>query len=317
MLVFLAQLLGDACAAGRTLALPNFTSGREFVVLRSGRTPLPFGDVFDVDYFRNGVHPCRVAEHIPPDATVVDGIIRPQGIEWQGNYSDSLAMVYRSLRLNAKLGAILRNLSSEAVRVAGPRWSAIHLRIERDWWIYSTMCRRPGVRRCYRPEEVADITRPSRQHLGGTGALLIYADHLMASCGPAVRSDDFGEQTRKLPHDPDVPYTARTAIEFFLAASAPGGFYGNSFSSFSQGVARMRSSRCEKRAGGAAIAHPRYRCTPPLSFAYDCGPDHVSASDVKSISTMFKHDKNARGLFQVVNNGSTCYRVVKKSKTKC
>mmetsp|Transcript_13188 Transcript_13188/g.38884 ORF Transcript_13188/g.38884 Transcript_13188/m.38884 type:complete len:162 (-) Transcript_13188:32-517(-) len=60
---------------------------------------------------------------------------------------------------------------------------------------------------------------------------------------------------------PGMAYTLRTAAEFFTAAAAPGGFYGNSFSTFSAGVALHR-----KFARGSAAAAPR------AAYAYDCQP---------------------------------------------
>lgn len=51
----------------------------------------------------------------------------------------------------------------------------------------------------------------------------------------------------------DVCQTLRNAAELFLAAAAPAGFFGNSFSTFSRGIALLRGER-------------------QPSYAYDCAP---------------------------------------------
>ena len=154
----------------------------------------------------------------------------------------------------------------------------------------------PFLRRCYTPRQVAAATAESRKRLGASGIVLLYAHDKVSPLGPAVCSSDFHPvQTlsatvgstsssrsssqaatahdrdvkmpiRKLPRasssihklalPDDLPYTLRTAIELWLAVRAPAAFYGNSISSFSRGVALLRSTR------------RRGRSLP--SFAYDC-----------------------------------------------
>ena len=154
----------------------------------------------------------------------------------------------------------------------------------------------PFLRRCYIARQVAVATAESRKRLGASGIVLLYAHDKVSPLGPAVCSSDFHPvQTlsatvastsssrsssqaatahdrdvkmpiRKLPRasssihklalPDDLPYTLRTAIELWLAVRAPAAFYGNSISSFSRGVALLRSTR------------RRGRSLP--SFAYDC-----------------------------------------------
>ena len=72
--------------------------------------------------------------------------------------------------------------------------------------------------------------------------------------GPPVCADHFApRRTVKLQLPPVVRYTHRNAAEQFLAVRAPGCFFGNSFSTFSKGVALLRSAAARN-----------------ASFAYDC-----------------------------------------------
>jgi len=60
----------------------------------------------------------------------------------------------------------------------------------------------------------------------------------------------------------------RTAVEMFVAAQAPAGFFGNSYSSFSRGVGMLRaSSSCT--VGTCGNRH---------SFAYDCAAKFEAAA---------------------------------------
>ena len=68
-------------------------------------------------------------------------------------------------------------------------------------------------------------------------------------------ASDWGNETIKLKLPAaSLPYTLRNAVEQFFAARAPVAFYGNSFSTFSKGVALMRG----------------LRKAPSPSFAFDC-----------------------------------------------
>eukprot|EP00966_Prymnesium_polylepis_P144734 3342209-Prymnesium_polylepis.1 len=99
------------------------------------------------------------------------------------------------------------------------------------------------TQRCFTPTEVASLTRAHRhRHHRSTGTVLFYAAENLSPRGPAVSLPEFGARTVKAEMPKSLPYTMRAAAEFYLAASAPAGFYGNSFSTFSRGVALMRST---------------------------------------------------------------------------
>jgi len=72
------------------------------------------------------------------------------------------------------------------------------------------MCRAEnglGLRRCYSPTEVAEITREARR--GSSGTLLMYAaDKLSHERGPHVCLSSFGNQTLKLSLPTELPYVS-------------------------------------------------------------------------------------------------------------
>ena len=62
-----------------------------------------------------------------------------------------------------------------------------------------------GIRRCYSPIEVAEITRAARR--GSSGTLLMYAaDKLNHERGPHVCLSSFGDQTLKLSLPSELSY---------------------------------------------------------------------------------------------------------------
>ena len=83
--------------------------------------------------------------------------------------------MYGALRPAAALKRYLASFTASAAERAGPRWTAVHLRIERDWWFRAAMCHRQGPRRCFSPVEVARTTRRTRRRDRATGSLLMYA----------------------------------------------------------------------------------------------------------------------------------------------
>ena len=309
MLMNVAQLLHDSCAQeNMVLVLPALNSGSGFFRsnYQAGRiqTDLHFGDLFDVNAFIAGVEPCRVVDKPPSGATTVVAKVQNIQIDGPWNFSKPLATVYRSLWPSAKLNGTLSGLLARAARDAGPRWAAVHLRIERDWWWRTDFCHRPGLRRCYPPSEVASITGRSRAVLGATGALLMYAPDNLSPCGPAVELDAFSaNSTIKMAHEPKWSYTLRTAVEMFLAAAAPAGFYGNSYSTFSRGVALLRHTHCV--ANRHAADSSTRRCKSTQTFSYDCGPRAAS-------TTMPILGR----IFQVANNGSSCYQPAHRPPVK-
>mmetsp|Transcript_26517 Transcript_26517/g.60017 ORF Transcript_26517/g.60017 Transcript_26517/m.60017 type:complete len:170 (-) Transcript_26517:341-850(-) len=135
--------------------------------------------------------------------------------------------------------------------------------IERDWWWDTNWChprrREVFAVRCFSPSEIANITQPSRVSLGTTGILLMYGHDKVSGYGPPVEFKSFGDRAFKLILPTNVVYTIRNAAEQFMAASAPAGFYGNAYSTFSKGVALMRAGSLHS----GSLASRR-------SFAYDC-----------------------------------------------
>ena len=297
MLMNIAQLLSFSCAAGATLLLPRLDadplSGVDDTAVRvagAGRrnasapsspffgVSLAFGQVFDAVHFAShpSILPCRVAEDLeemPSQATVE--YVLPQPIRYDWNHSTMLHRVYAAIRPSDAVSRLVRKLTASAIELAGPRWAAVHLTIERDWWWKSGFCsprRTEGLlRRCYSPAEVGAITAASRAGHGATGTVLLYAADKVSELGPAVCARDFGEaNTLKLLLPTTIPYTIRNAAEQFLAASAPAAFYGNRFSTFSKGVAAMRALSSN------GVASSRLTTSSP-SYAYDCAAERSDA----------------------------------------
>lgn len=248
MIMNLAQLINDVCPGGKqpiaTLVLPNLTAGwRFFKPGELGRRhvrSLRFGEVFDAAYFIRSVRPCLAVSHVPSKhAQLTIKPARLEQINVKYKYNRLLPIVYRALRPGPAVADLVASHIEHARAAAGPRWSAVHLRIERDWWRESGFCRR-SPRRCFPPDEVALIIAPSRAAGNSTGAVLIYAADNLDPSGPRVRQSDFGDGTTRLSAPKDTAYTLRAASELFVAAAAPGGFYGNTYSTFSRGVALLR-----------------------------------------------------------------------------
>ena len=87
--------------------------------------------------------------------------------------------------------------------------------------------------------------------------MLLFAADKVSPQGPTLCYDRFGTGTVKLQLPSRVAYLYRNAAEQWLAASAPGGFFGNAYSTFDKGVALLRSSVVTSDGSTA-------------SFAYDC-----------------------------------------------
>ena len=292
MLMNTAQMLAECCcskfhpdgsADTRHLVLPRLDSDPLRPSGTKGRqVPLLFRDVFDAGAFVRGVRPCRAIDATPDGPGAVDTKTltplpakvfgpasassprlehtAPQPIRGRWNGSSHLARVYSAARPSEGVARLLRALEAEAVRRAGPRWDAVHLTIEKDWWWSSSFCaprlREGRIRRCFAPSEVARAIAPARGASGATGTVLLYAYDKVSDLGPPVCASDFGPNTVKLVLQSRTPaarmsraacvadsscYTIRNAAEQFLAAMAPAGFYGNRFSTFSKGVALMRA----------------------------------------------------------------------------
>lgn len=297
LVMALSQLLHETCDGGRravaTLVLPRFTSGVNFFQRKYSNESLDFGEVFSVPYFQHRVRPCSVVAHEPAGASVRPLRVVPINKDWP--YDHMLPLVYGALRPGRAVRPLVAGALREVGRRAGPRWSAVHLRIERDWFYITAFCNvaRYTPRRCFTPAEAAAVTKRSRARANTTGTLLLYAEDLMSPRGPKVDPAAFGAPTIKLPRIANASYTVRAAVEMFVAAEARAGFYGNSYSTFSRGVAMLRSVGC---AG----------CP---SFAYDCAALHEKRnfSRLRTVEPHGPHGCSARG----AANASHVYRRVR------
>ena len=237
--------------------------------------------------------------------------VSPELINQSWRHSHGLlTCVYRAIRPSEAVGSLITHLESEARARVGVRYVAIHLPIERDWWWESNFCKPrandypiPYARRCFTPAEVARRTAKVREWLNASGALLLYAHDKVGavrhpyagSPGPAVCAEDFGGTAfvQKLALPGHLNYTLRNAAEQWLAARAPVAFFGNSHSTFSQGVALMRAPgadapgagqrwdasidssqdpRASSSSSSSSSSSPSssHSSSSPRSFAYDC-----------------------------------------------
>jgi len=272
-----AQLVRDVCYdATETLVLPRFTTGANFFIYRPhgdrfDNSSHAFGDIFDVDHFARhvgritGGSQCKVVEHLPEGATYrklsvhAVGKSKPQA-NVHGNHT-MLPKPMPAVHSALKPGRIVAKPLANSIRTIegrlGANWAAVHLRIETDWMFLANYCRKQlRPRRCFTPTEIAIITNRSRVDALSSGTLLLYAEDLMNKRSPKVHWSEFGSRTTKLPLNKTLTYTVRAALEMFAAAQAPAGFYGNSYSTFSGGVAAIRSAT---------------NCADCRSYCYDCG----------------------------------------------
>jgi hypothetical protein len=293
MLMHVAQLISAACAANQTLVLPQLradplspSGGCRSAVCQTyrsvGSSQAAFGDIFDLKTFQGRMRAsgCTVVDRPRAGAHVEEVNVTKISDGWWRSVDPALLrQVYSAARPSATVASLVKILETVAREKAGERWAAVHLPIEQDWWWTSDFCRgrvhnESMTRRCFAPSEVAALTAPMRVTLGATGVVLLYAMDKVDPRGPPVCPDHFApRRTAKLVLPAVVPYTYRNAAEQFLAVRAPGGFFGNSFSTFSKGVALMRSA--------AALSHLHWGTPAPLaalpqsqwrneSFAYDC-----------------------------------------------
>lgn len=264
----LAQLLHQSCERGTVLVLPKVTSGwRFFRGTQHTRRPFTFGELYNASHFIEHVRPCVAVETmpspLPSNASFHKLNVVAINAKWPFQFA--LPRVYAALRPSAQLQAVVDKLLAAASAGAGRRWAGVHLRIEKDWWVTSPFCNRIRypTQRCFRPSEIAALTRAHRdRRQRSTGSVLFYAAENISPRGPHVELSEFGMRTTKATMPAGLPYTMRAAAEFFLAALAPAGFYGNSYSTFTRGVAMLRRAR--SRSDTIAGHGPR-------SFAYDCG----------------------------------------------
>ena len=283
----LGQLLADSCSQGHILVLPQLHA-------------LRFRQLFDTGKTIQSFRPCLAVEKLPSGAVGIP--LSSIAINRQWHFRYMLAPVYRALKLSSHLLAVLEPLLTQARSMAGPNWAAVHLRIEHDWWVKSGFCR-PGLmasrltRRCFDTKTVANLTAANRRARGVTGVVLLYAADKLFTGGPTVNPlADFGQGALKLRLPHNLSYAERATLEMYVAVNAPGGFYGNSYSSFSRGVGILRECA---RAGSGCARTPRMdqsvaasgRNLPidqqargvwsgdSESFAYDCGPANPETRD--------------------------------------
>ena len=278
LLMNLAQLLHDSCKSDAVLVLPHITSGwRFFRGTTHTHRPFEFGEIFNASHFIERVRPCRAVEDgaLPRNWTASFRKANVVGINAKWPFDHALPRVYTALRPSAQLQVVVDQLATAATEGSGKRWAGVHLRIEKDWWEVSPFCNRARypTQRCFEPSVIAELTRTHRQRHRSTGTVLFYASDNLSPRGPRVDLSQFGAHTTKVEMPLRLPYTMRAAAEFFLAARAPAGFYGNSFSTFTRGVALLRRTRSKalgspspgqwEEAAGTGLAL--------RSFAYDCG----------------------------------------------
>ena len=249
---------------------------------------LRFDAVFDFAHFAAAMRSqgCAVTmAPIPVGATRTraNGFAPLKDSAWNSTTSSMLHHVYAAARPSAAVQRLVDDLATTAKRLAGNRWAAVHLTIERDWWWYSDFCRGRRTEaftlRCPSPSEVAVITSRRRRRYQSSGVILLYAADKVSPSGPHICYGDFGPRTFKLSLPVSVPYLFRNAAEQFLAVIAPTGFYGNSFSTMSKGVALLRAANRRKQGGPSSseasfdrhsYTFPTSSDSPEASFAYDC-----------------------------------------------
>ena len=275
MLMHIAQLLTGRCGGGyMVLVLPLLAADPLANASRGDRdanATVRFSQLFDWWFFQERMQPCQLTEELPPRGAQVNRvplISLRNGPEWggaQSSFVPMLAQIYSALAPSAEVGRLVSALATQAVALAGPRWAAVHLPIERDWWLDSNFCtprhsERWG-RRCFSPLEVSRAIKrtlrdgPPR----ASGMVLLYAPDKVDVDGPPVCTE--GPDAVKLLLPAELPYTVRNAAEQFFAVASPAGFFGNSYSTFSKGVAVMRHWAAAR--GGLPVGANR-------SFAYNC-----------------------------------------------
>jgi hypothetical protein len=280
MLMNIAEFVAHTCPGGQplaTLVLPRLQRGDSFFrgeALKEAKgaardSSLRFDEVFDVSLLQRALAPCLVdAERLGegPGQTVAPPVSAdgreiayrvwqlPRPINMAYRYYAEVELLYGGLQLAPRLQAQLALTRSQLDATLGSRWAAIHLRIEKDWWVDSGFCNRARhpVQRCVLPDSVAKLTAPTRAAAGATGVLLLYAVGMLtknmivdplafAPHGRHVTGFPLVDSVlRQLNYsDPRREYTLRSALDMALAVSAPAGFFGNAFSSFSRGVSQV------------------------------------------------------------------------------
>ena len=150
--------------------------------------------------------------------------------DWYKNekYNKELRRIYERLQLSPKLEKYAENLPT-----------VVHMRLENDWVHIARMCNRKP-KHCWWPREVYVKVQDLNAHV-------VIAQK---NTDPLIL-----EEIRRLfvlaKNYPELSYTENTAVHMLIAANA-NRFWGNSFSTFSRGVAQIRQSHNK------------------TSFAYDC-----------------------------------------------
>jgi hypothetical protein len=250
----LTQLLTDTCARNGTLELPRFMAGEDFFRHRGdpySNYSIAFSDIFDEETFRESIRPCMATKQSSANATIAT--LTQINANWFRD-AKRLAMVpnvYAALKPGRRVhGPLTRALRAIDIASSGP-WAAVHLRIERDWNVFCDKRFRP--RRCFTQNEIGEITHTSLSTASAT-VLLYSHDLLPAHIKPRLVRNAFCGRIIELPRATGV-YVIQAAVQLFVAANASHSFHGNSYSTFSRGVALLRRG--------------------VNSFSYDCAGNHV------------------------------------------
>lgn len=269
MLMHIAQLLTSSCEGKMVLVLPLLAADPLGDNRGGYNATMRFSQLFDWRNFVDRMSPCQLTEELPPGGVQVNRVElislrdRPEWDGKQSRFIPMLSRIYSALAPSAEVGRLVSALVTHAVQLAGSRWAAVHLPVERDWWWVSDFCRPRSTelwgRRCFSPLEVSRAIDGTLRSVRSSGTVLLYAPDKVHVDGPPVCME--GPNAVKLLLPAEIPYTVRNAAEQFFAVASPAGFFGNSYSTFSKGVAIMRHW------AGARGGLPNHAVH---SFAYDC-----------------------------------------------
>lgn len=279
----LTQLLTDTCARKGTLELPRFMAGDDFFRRRGdpySTNSIAFSDVFDEESFQESIRPCSITQHGGANATIATLVQINANWFRDAKRVAMVSSVYAALKpgrlVRGPLAGALRQIEDASVGA----WAAVHLRIERDWNVFCD--KRFSPRRCFTHNEIGDITHKSLTTASAT-VLLYSHDLLPAHIKPRLIRNAFCGRVIELPRVTGV-YVVQAAVQLFVAANASHSFHGNSYSTFSRGVALLRRG--------------------VRSFSYDCAGDHVRNGTGLTTLNQGQCNKDARRVNGAI--GSIC-----------
>ncbi len=189
-------------------------------------------------------------------------------------YAEVLSRVYAALAPSPPIAKRVRDFR----KAAGLRpfdqdhpWACVHLRLERDWTQIANMCARKRGRYCWYPADV----KPQLERSGDAGRPLVIALSRANTDAKTLQLVDAAfPKASFIPEPPALSYTERAAVHMFVAAEAPV-FWGNSFSTFSRGIAMVRAAHGQR------------------SSAYDCADSELQPRSPHRQSEGFRLLKNA------------------------